>query len=492
MVIENDLVNENMSAIRKPVPSKMAKLLPPPVWDVFRRFTEKGYEIYLVGGGVRKLLLGKVPDNCDFTTNAQPEIIQAFFEKSFYDNKFGTVGIPVEIDGREEIYEITTYRSEKGYSDRRRPDKVSWETELEKDLERREFTVSAMVIGPLRQAQGKLQKWDGKTLELIDLFGGLEDFENKIIRAVGEPENRFQEDALRMMRVIRLAAQYGFQIEAKTFSAIRQNAGLINKISAERIRDELFKILASPYPADGYQLLRDAGLAEIILPKAEAMFGVDQKSPGRHHQDDVGTHAMKSLAASKSKDSIVNLAILLHDVGKPPTAGRDEKGTITFYNHEVVGAAIARRIGQKLRLSRRDQERLWLLVRYHQFTVDERQTDKAIRRFIRHVGKENIADMLEVRRADRIGGGARETSWRLERFKKKLVEVQKQPFSIRDLKISGHDVMKELGISPGPEIGRILTALFEEVEEDIKKNEREYLLGRIREIRKKNIATPGE
>lgn len=469
-----------MTAARKPVSAEMANLLPPPVWDVFRRFTKEGHEIYLVGGGVRKLLLGKVPENCDFTTNARPEVIQAFFEDSFYDNKFGTVGIPVEVDGRDEVYEITTYRSESGYTDRRRPDEITWETELEKDLERREFTVSAMTVGPKLGSSG----WDGKAIELIDLFGGLKDFDNKIIRAVGNPEKRFEEDALRMMRAVRLAAQYGFQIEADTFAAILKNAGLIRHISAERIRDELLKILAAPYPADGYQLLRNAGLAEIILPETEAMFGVDQKSPGRHHQDDVGTHALKSLAASKTEDPVVNLAILLHDVGKPPTAGRDEKGTITFYNHEVVGAAMARRIGQRLRLSRRDQDRLWTLVRYHQFTVDERQTDKAVRRFIRNVGVDNLENILEVRRADRIGGGARETSWRLERFKAKLVEVQKQPFTVADLKVSGHDVMKTLGIQPGPKVGRILTQLFEEVEEDIKKNEREYLLRRIISLNK--------
>jgi len=214
------------------------------------------------------------------------------------------------------------------------------------------------------------------------------------------------------------------------------------------------------------------------------MFGVNQKSPGRHHQDDVGTHALKSLKASRSHDPIVNLAILLHDVGKPVVVAKNKNGTITFYNHEVVGASIARNIANRLRLSKKDADRLFRLVRWHQFTVDERQTDKAIRRFIRNVGKENLTDILEVRRADRIGGGARETSWRLEKFKEKLAEVQKQPFTVADLKIDGHDVMRILNISPGPLVGKILNQLFEEVVEDKTKNERKYLLQRIKQIGK--------
>ena len=211
---------------------KQLVFIPPPVWEVFRTFTEAGYEIFLVGGGVRNLLQEKTPIDCDFTTNARPEIIQSFYDDSFYDNKFGTVGIPVTTPQGEEVYEITTYRSEEGYSDRRRPDQIKWETKLEKDLERREFTLNAMVVGPVL-SRGR---WDGQTLEMIDLFGGQKDYRRKIIRAVGNPRQRFGEDALRMMRAVRFAAQLGFTIEPKTFAAIRKQAPLIRRISAERVK----------------------------------------------------------------------------------------------------------------------------------------------------------------------------------------------------------------------------------------------------------------
>ena len=468
--------------MRIKVPVEMTKKIPQQTWDIFKKFTQNDYQIYLVGGGVRNLLLGKIPADCDFTTNASPPIIQSLYPKSFYDNKFGTVGIALETSQGEEVYEITTYRLEASYTDHRHPTKVKWGDKLEEDLGRRESTISAMVIGPLFTQSAK--DWDGKSLELIDLFEGQKDFNNRIIRSVGNPEERFEEDALRMMRAIRFAAQLGFTIEPKTFKAIQKKAGLIKQISWERIQKELFKILGSDHPADGYQLLRNAKIAQIILPEVERMFGVEQKSPGRHHLDDVGTHALKSLKASKSQDRIVNLAILIHDVGKPVVAGKDEKGTITFYNHEMVGSSIARNIAKRLRFSKKDRQRLYLLVRWHQFSVDERQTDKAIRRFIRNVGKPSLIDILEVRRADRIGGGAKETSWRLEEFKKKLVEVQKQPFSVTDLKISGKQVMTTLDLSPGPIVGKILNQLFEEVVEDQKKNKKEYLLKRIKQIGK--------
>lgn len=472
------------------VPAKISQKIPKEVWQVFKKFTAQGYEIYLVGAGVRNLLQAKVPVDCDFTTNARPEIIQSLFGDSYYDNVFGTVGIPIKTKRGNEVYEITTYRIESRYSDHRRPDEIKWGKKLEEDLKRREFTISAMVIGPafsdrLADSAGKpASKWDGKSLELIDLFNGQKDFKDKIVRAVGDPKQRFSEDALRMMRAIRFAAQLGFTIENKTLQAIKKNSHLIKKISWERIRDEFFKILISDYPADGYKILRNSGLAQKILLEVEEGFGVEQKSPGRHHLYNVGTHSVNSLKACRSDDPVVKLAALLHDVGKSVTFKKQKDGTITFYNHEMAGANIVKSIARRLRLSKKNTQRLVTLVRWHQFTVDERQTDKAIRRFIRNVGKQNLADILEVRTADRLGGGARETSWRLERFKKKLVEVQKQPFSVTDLKVNGRDVMKALKINPGPLVGRLLNQLFEEIAEDKTKNKKKYLLKRIKEIGK--------
>jgi len=456
--------------------------LPEFVKKIIDKFEKNDYEIYIVGGVVRDLLLKRLAVDWDFTTNATPKEILALFPDGFYDNQFGTVGIvnPKEKKkkvyyGKPPIYEITTFRKEIGYTDRRRPDKVIWGKTIEEDLVRRDFTINAMAL----KRTGK------QSFKLTDPHGGQKDAKAKLIRAVGDSSKRFQEDALRMMRAVRIATQLGFKIEEKTFQAIRKNVDLLDHISAERVRDELLKLLSYKHAADGYMILRNSGLAEKILPEVEKMFGVEQKSPGRHHLDDVGTHAVKSLKATKSKDPIVNLAILIHDIGKPVVVGKDKKGAITFYNHEVVGASIARNIARRLKFSRKDEQRLFILVRWHQFSVDERQTNKAFRRFIKNVGKENLTDILEARRADRVGGGARETSWRFERFKKKLIEVQKQPFSVTDLKVNGKDVMKALGIRPGPRVGRILNQLFEEVVEDKKKNEKKYLLKRIKVIGKK-------
>ncbi len=456
------------------------KELPKEILGVFEKFTLSKFEIYLVGGGVRNILHDETTFDWDFTTNATPNQIQKLYPDSFYDNKFGTVGIPIKIGEKEKAIEITTYRTEKGYSDKRRPDEVSWGKNLEEDLKRRDFTFNAIVIGP------KLENntWNKETLEIVDLFEGKKDFDKKIIRAVGDPEKRFGEDALRMLRAVRFASQLGFIIEKQTLLAIQENAKLLEHVSVERIKIELFKILSSSHKADGYLLLREAGLAKEILPELESMFGVQQKSPERHHIYDVGTHGVESLRASKSKNPVVNLAILAHDSGKPKTYAKDpETKIITFYNHELVSAKIAREISKRLKFSKKEAGLFWVLVRYHQFVLSEDQTDKAIRRFIKNVGKENIKDMLELRRADRLGGGAKETSWRFEKFKERILEVQKQPFSIKDLKVNGNDIIKTLNIKPGPEVGKILKKLFEEVEEDKEKNKREYLLGKIKEIK---------
>jgi tRNA nucleotidyltransferase/poly(A) polymerase len=288
------------------------------------------------------------------------------------------------------------------------------------------------------------------------------------------------------MRAVRIASELNFKIEKNTLSSIKENASLINRISYERIRDELFKILKSPHPYQGMVIFRETGLMQKVLPEMEKTFEVEQKSPGRHHIYDVGTHSMRSLkfVAKKNPDHIVRLATLIHDVGKPITFKRLKNGTITFYNHEIVSARIAKNIADRLRFSNKDREKLYKLVRYHQFSVDERQTDSALRRFLRKVGLENVQDMLDLRVGDRLGGGASETSWRLEEFKKRLIEVQRQPFTVHDLKITGHDVMKKLNIKPGPEVGKLLDMLFKEVVEKKIPNEKEILLQRVERIKK--------
>lgn len=444
--------------------------LPQSVQKIINKLQKSNFEAYAVGGSVRDILMGKPTKRWDFTTNATPQDILKLFPDSFYDNQFGTVGIKIPDD----IYEITTYRSEKGYTDHRHPDKISWGKTIEEDLARRDFTINAIAF-------------DGKSI--VDPYGGQEDIKKQVIRTVGDPDKRFNEDALRLMRAIRIASELGFMIDETTVTAIKKNAQSITKISAERVRDELFKLLASTHASDGVLILKNTGLLIFILPEFEIAFTVAQKSPKRHHIYDVGTHSVMALKHCPSSDPLVRLSTLLHDIGKPKTHKKDETGLITFYNHEVVGARIAKTIALRLRLSRKDSEKLFTLIRWHQFSVDERQTDSALRRFIRRVGKENLEDMLALRIGDRLGGGATETSWRLELFKKRLEDVQKQPFTVADLKIDGYDVMKEFNIQPGPMVGKILNQLFAEVESGKLTNDREILLKKLKEFKKEFVLT---
>lgn len=439
--------------------------LPPKAQQVIDTLKAAGFEGYAVGGSVRDLFMDRPTKGWDFTTNATPEEILTLFPDSFYDNQFGTVGIKIkEKENVVDIYEVTTYRSEVGYSDRRHPDTITWGKTIEEDLARRDFTVNAIA-------------YDGQ--KIIDPYDGQGDIERKIVKAVGNPAKRFTEDALRMMRAVRIATELGFMIEPATLDAIKGNVGLLKAISAERIRDELLRILAAQHAADGVLILKGCGILTLILPELEEAFAVAQKSPKRHHIYDVGTHSVMALKHCPSPDPVVRLATLLHDIGKPKTFHKDDSGLITFYNHEVAGTKLTRNIVARLRLSKKQSDLILTLVRWHQFSVDERQTDAALRRFIRRVGKENLDAMLALRIGDRLGGGAQETSWRLELYKKRLVEVQKQPFTVHDLAVNGYDVMRVLGIKPGPIIGKILDQLFAEVEEGKLANQREALLTRL-------------
>jgi tRNA nucleotidyltransferase (CCA-adding enzyme) len=459
--------------------------LPKSVHELIINFKEHNYEIYIVGGAVRDVIMHKQVYDWDFTTNAEPEQILAILPGAFYTNKFGTVGLPVEL---EKPFEITTYRTENGYTDSRRPDEVKWGTTLDEDLQRRDFTINAMALEvaedcePNEDANGVVSV----TCEvvLIDKYDGLKDIAAKTIRTVGDPIERFSEDALRMMRAIRIAAEINFTIEEATLSAIKNNVEKLDVISKERVREELFKIIASSNPVHGIILLYDAGLLQRIIPELVQSFGVEQKSPGRHHIYDVGTHLVNSLkyVSERNNDPIVRLAALLHDIGKPQTFRRLETGTITFYNHEIVGAAIVKRIADRLKFSKEQKEKLWRLVRFHQFTVNEYQTDSALRRFIKNVTPELLDDMIDLRVADRLGSGSTETSWRTEEFKKRLVEVQKQPFAIRDLQISGKDIMEIMQIPPGPAVGEILNSLFLQVTEHGVPNEKEVLKEKVKEF----------
>jgi len=469
--------------------------IPSLVVRILSTLTDSGFQAYVVGGAIRDLLQHKEVYDWDFTTDAIPDELLKLFRESFYDNTFGTVRVSGKhlalqfnqpaLGWEAAVFDLTTFRTEHGYSDRRRPDRVIWGKNLEEDLSRRDFTINAMALKShskesLTRAMKIARLYPSVFLdsEIIDPFYGQADLSRKLIRAVGDPDMRFNEDALRMMRAIRIGAQLSFTIEEKTLTAIQRNANLISHISWERIRDELLKLLASDYPADGVMLLSSSGLLANIIPELFESQGIPQAG---HHIYDVWTHAIESLRGCPSSDPIVRLATLLHDIGKPRTF-QNTQGKITFYNHELASTRIAQTIAQRLRLSNHQTEKLVTLVRWHMFAYDPAMTDAAIRRFIRRVGIENINDMMLLRVGDRKGGGSRATSWRLQELQRRVGEQLYEPLTVRDLKVDGHDVMEVLGIEPGPKVGSILNQLFEEIMEDTHKNKREYLLERIREL----------
>ncbi len=479
-------------------------------------FIAAGFEIYLVGGGVRNLLVNKIPENCDLTTNATPEesLEVLKMHSPFYNNDFGTVSYNVKLGEKEELYEITTYRSEKEYSDYRRPDNVSWGQTLEEDVTRRDFTINAMVVGVKNSKNQKIEKSrdgvrflvsarnDNVEYELIDMVSGLADFEKGLIRSVGDPRVRFNEDALRMMRAIRFAAKMGFSIEEKTLAAIAEKAELLEKISKERVREEFLRILRSNYPADGMRLLISTGLINYFMPEIMEGKNVIQ---GGHHKLTALEHMLEALQECPSSDPIIRFATLVHDIGKPRSQRfkcrkcgkmfRDlaenlttcascgfmqpTRGMVTFYGHEVVGAKMVKEIVERLRFSRKDIDKIITLVRWHMFAYQPEMTDAAIRRLIRKVGKENISDLVLLRIADRKGSGSKTTSWRFMELQKRIGEQLFEPMEINDMVVNGIDVMNVLKVSPGPIIGKVLKGLFEEVLEDTEKNNREYLLKRI-------------
>lgn len=460
----------------------MINQIPQEILDVYKKVQDANFEVYLVGGCVRNLLLKKPVKDWDMTTNATPEQMLKVFKDGFYDNKYGTVGLPIEIAKQKIVVETTTFRTEKGYSDKRRPDSVEWGKTIKEDLTRRDFTINAIALrlsfDKLRIAQDKPSNF-----ELIDPFGGQKDIKNKIIRAVGNPKARFKEDALRLLRAIRISTELRFAIEECTWKEIITDSPLIKHVSGERIKIEILRILKNERAYEGILLLKDSNLLNYILPELIIGIGVSQVRPGRHHTDDVFTHNVLSLKFCPSADPVVRFAALLHDVGKPKVMSKDKDDLVIFHNHEVAGARIAGEICERLKFSKIDKDRVVNLIRWHMFGVNENQTDSAIRRFIRKIGVKNVKDMLDIRIADRLGSGRPADSWRLKLFKEK-VEEQLKPakFSINDLAVDGNDVMKELNLKPGPKIGDILQKLFAETDEDLSKNNKEFLLKRVKEL----------
>lgn len=400
------------------------------------------------------------------------------------------------------LVEITTFRSGETYSNGpRKPTEVQWGKSILQDLERRDFTINALalkidgawisqILAGLSTTSPKLKGYSLpiEFYQVLDHHHGLDDLDNKIIRTVGTASNRFSEDALRMLRAIRFAVQLGFELETETHSAIQLHADLITQVSNERIRDEFLKMITSPKPKQAIELLDSTGMLKHILPELLLAKGVAQ---GGHHTTDVWTHSIDALEACPSSDPIVRLATLLHDIAKPQTYA-EKNGAPTFYNHEVVGARVAKNIGQRLRLSKKDCERLFILVRNHMFHYQPENSDASIRRFMRTVGLDNIDDILDLRESDRLGSGARKTSWRLEEMKERMLDQLNQPLDVTDLAVDGHDLMQALSLKPGRELGTLLKMLFEHILDNPDDNQKEILLNLAQTFRERLLANASQ
>lgn len=446
--------------------------IPLEVRTVADTLEQAGYEAYLVGGCVRDLFLKRTPNDWDFTTNAHPEQIQALFPESFCNNDYGTVGVKTESETPSlQVIEVTPYRSEGQYTDARRPDSVTFGVSLAEDLARRDFTINAIAY----RLQGE---------ETVDLYNGIADIKAKRLRAVGDANARFAEDALRMMRAVRLAAELDFVIEAETMAGIVQNNALIEKIAIERVSHELIRLIDSPTPMHGIILLEKLGLLERIMPEIMPAIGCEQ---GGIHAYDVYEHLLRTLqaAADKEYSTAMRLAALLHDIGKPKTrreGGKHKK--YTFFGHEVVGAKMAKAILERLKLPRDLVDEVEKLVRWHMFFSDPDEiTLAAVRRTIVRIGEENIDNLLNLRVCDRIGTGRpKEQPFRFRKYKAMVDEALRDPISVKLLKVNGDMIMEMTGEKPGKKLGYVLHALLEEVLIEPGKNTEEYLKSRVFEL----------
>ncbi len=447
--------------------------IPSEVSRVTKKLKDSGFEAFLVGGCVRDLFMNRKPKDWDITTNATPEQIIPLFDKTFYENSFGTVAIVNEdmTDESLRVIEVTPYRVESSYSDHRRPDEVRFSDNIQDDLKRRDFTINAIA-------------YESDSGEVVDPFYGIADLARKSIKAVGDPKERFFEDGLRILRAIRLHVELDFPIDPATEKAIFENNHIIKDISRERIRDELTKIIMSDRPMNGFLALKKLGILQHVIPELDQTSGIEQRGT---HIYDVWVHLLKSLqhSADKGYPLHVRLSALFHDISKPETRRFDQNSQeYTFYGHEVVGSRVTKKILENLKFSRETIDRVTKLVRWHMFFSDTEQiTLSAVRRLITNVGKDNIWDLINVRICDRIGTGRpKENPYRLRKYQAMIEEALRDPISVGMLKTNGTRILTLLGIDPGPKIGFILNALLEEVLEDPTLNTEEYLDKRTREL----------
>lgn len=458
--------------------------IPDHVTHVTKTLEKAGFEVFLVGGCVRDLIIGREPKDWDITTNAKPEEIIALFEKTIYENKFGTVGVclpAISTNAEKEgilnvthvtkyhIIEVTPYRTEAKYSDFRHPDEVLFSKNIEDDLKRRDFTINALA-------------YNVEKGQIIDLYKGQTDIKDKVIRAVGKSDDRFKEDSLRMLRAVRFSVQLDFAISYETMQSIANNASLIKNVSFERIRDEFTKIIESRNSMQGIGLLQKLGLLKYIIPELEEGIGCIQ---GGAHKYDVFIHLLEALKHASEKDwpLEIRLAALFHDIGKPKSRRTGTKKEYTFYGHEVIGARMAKQIMERLKYPKKTTDLVVSLVRSHMFFSDTEQiTLSAVRRIVQKVGKEHVWELMNVRECDRVGMSKSEAPYRLRKYHAMIEEVLRDPISVGQLAIDGEYLINEMGIKPGPRMGWVLHALLEEVLEDPKLNTKEILHERALKI----------
>lgn len=455
--------------------------VPEDVVAICQALRKAGFEAHVVGGAVRDLLLGRAAKDFDVTTSAEPADVKRIFGRKRSiptGEQHGTITVLTERDGQRQHVEVTTYRGEGAYSDGRRPDQVTFVRTLDEDLKRRDFTMNAIAYDPI-------------DVRLSDPYGGQQDLSDHRIRAVGDPLERFREDGLRAMRAVRFAAQLQFEIDPPTELAIPQAIDVFRRVSAERVRDELVKILSAPRPSIGLEKMRTTGLLAEVIPELLEGVGVHQN---RHHSYDVWTHTLATvdateLGAATASDPpwLVRFAALLHDVAKPRTAAPrdDSPSENTFYRHEHVGAEMADAICRRLKLANREREVIVNLVGNHMFWYTPEWSDGSVRRFISRVGVEQLDALFALRAGDvRARGRGEEPGAETDALKARIAaELQKQSaLKITDLAVGGADVMELLGCRPGPIIGEVLRALLERVLDDDTLNQRDTLRALIPEV----------
>jgi putative nucleotidyltransferase with HDIG domain len=436
---------------------------PAGVVALMERLWAHGYAAYAVGGSVRDEILRRKPEDWDLATDALPDQLLAVFPGAEYENRFGTVSVREQ----GEAYQVTTFRTDHDYADFRRPHRVEFGTDLGLDLARRDFTANAIAWGAQAPAGGGSRDLEP---ELVDPFHGMDDIAARSLRAVGEPAARFREDALRMVRAVRLAAVLEFTIEPATLDAIKANAALAGHVSGERVAAELEKLLGAPRPSVGLRLMADSGLLEVLLPELAAQRGVPQN---KIEGEDLLDHTLRAVDAAPLDRPVVRLDALLHDIGKPSTL---DDGP--FRGHEVVGADIAEAMLDRLHFPRAATERVVHLVRSHMFTYEPEWGDAGVRRFIQRTRVDSIDDLFTLRAADNVGSGLDAEAHDLAGLRTRVAtELAASVVLDRSqLAVHGDDLMAELGVPAGPRLGRILDDLLERVIADPKLNDRATLL----------------